>query len=55
MIKKVIYSMEQMVEITKFIDSLTLTGIKQCREITRIADIIDNPIDTINEEEGSTE
>ena len=46
---KVIYTMEQMQELSKCLDSLTVTGINNCKLIALCTQIIDNPAEV---EEG---
>lgn len=53
--QKRIYTDKQMLEIATFINGLTVTGIEVCKMVSRVADIIDNPIETIEEEEGEKE
>lgn len=50
--QKVVYSMEQMQRIAICLESLSVTGFNNCRCITECGQIIDNPLETVEEEEG---
>lgn len=56
--KKVVYTMEQMQTIASCLTSLKVTGIDNCKLIVLASDIIDAPVDLIEEdktEEGAVE
>lgn len=50
--KKYVYTEEQMLKIVSFLNGLTMAGIEACRTLTEVADIIDHPVNEIEEEEG---
>ena len=50
--KKLVYTMEQMQQLAKFINELNVTGINNCKLIALCAQVIDSPTETIEEEEG---
>lgn len=49
---KVIYTMEQMQELSRYLNELTVTGIHNCKLIALCTQIIDNPTEI---EEGDTD
>lgn len=49
---KVIYTMDQMQELVSHLNQLNIQGIDNCKRIAVCTQIIDNPIETIEEEEG---
>jgi len=53
--KKVIYTFEQMLELTNLLDSLTVKGISNCKAIALSAQIIDKSIEIIDEEDKAKE
>ena len=48
---KVVYTMEQMQELSRYLNELTVTGIHNCKLIALCTQIIDNPTEI---EEGDT-
>lgn len=48
--KKVVYTLEQMQQLAGYLNALVVSGIDNCRLITLSTNIIDNPIETIEEE-----
>lgn len=50
--KKVIYTLEQMQELSRYLNELTVTGINNCKIIALCTQIIDNPTEI---EEGDTD
>ena len=49
---KVVYTMEQMQELSRYLNELTVTGINNCKLIALCTQIIDNPTEI---EEGDTD
>ena len=49
---KVIYTMEQMQELSRCLDSLVVSGLNNCKLIALCTQIIDNPTEV---EEGDTD
>lgn len=47
--EKVIYTMEQMRELSRYLNELTVTGIRNCQLVSLCTQIIDNPTEV---EEG---
>jgi hypothetical protein len=54
-LKKVVYSLEQMQNLSRLINALTVTGLDNFRIITAAASIIDDPIQEIIDEIGDDE
>ena len=50
--KKLVYTMEQVEQLARFINELTVTGINNCKLVALCTQVIDNPTETIEEEEG---
>lgn len=50
---KVIYTMEQMKELSRYLDGLTVQGLQNCNLISACTQIIDNPTEVIEEEKNA--
>jgi hypothetical protein len=53
-VKKIVYSVNQIKELTGYLDTLVLTGRENFKRAALISQIIDNPLDAIEEKEGET-
>ncbi len=42
--KKVVYTMEQIIDLSRLINGLTVTGLENCKLIAAAAHIIDTPL-----------
>lgn len=52
--KKLIYTVDQIMELVGYLETITVNGTENCKRVALISQIINSPTDAIEEEEGET-